>query len=170
MLSQNFISIITASSAISASTSIFFVSQCNLTLRTLSTGGLISTPSAWTQGRWLRDLTLISLTIMWLVGIGENLLALVSHITKTTSQALLLMSFPGLWFHTQLRKAVDSSTKHLIAFNDFDKLFPSKIVAGWNAEVRAWDADPSKLNPYAEPEAGKCFCHTSMVAWCSWHP
>lgn len=104
------------------------------------------------------------------VGIGEKLLALVSHITKTKSQALLLTSFPGLQFHAQLQKAVDSSAKHRIAFNDFDKLFPSEIVAGWNAKVRAWDMDPSKPNPYAEPEAGKCFCHTSMVARCSWHP
>lgn len=107
---------------------------------------------------------------MWLVGIGEKLLALVSHITKTTSQALLLMLFPGLRFHTQLQKAVDLSAKHCIAFNDFDKLFPSEIIAGWNAKVRAWDIDPSKPNPYTEPEAGKCFCHTSMVARCSWHP
>ena len=170
MLSQNFISIITASSAISASTSIFFISQRNPTLRTLSAGGLISIPSAWARGRWLWDLASISLMIMQPVGIGEKLLALVSHITKMTSQALLLMSFPGLQFHAQLWKAVDLSAKHPVAFNHFNKLFPSEIIAGQNAKVRAWDMDPSKLNPYAEPEAGKCFCHTSMVTRCSWHP
>lgn len=61
----------------------------------------------------------------------------------------------GQRFYTRLEIAIDSSAKHRKAFEDFDKLFPSAIVKGWNDKVKAWDANPSKPNPYAEPLAGE---------------
>ena len=69
----------------------------------------------------------------------------------------------GERFYAQLKTAINSSRKHRKAFEDFDKLFPPAIVKGWNDKVKAWDADPSQPNPYAEPLAGKCSIMTSTL-------
>ena len=65
----------------------------------------------------------------------------------------------GQQFYVQLKRAIEFSKKQRKAFEDFDKLFPIEIVQQWNAKVKAWDLDPSKPNPYTEPEAGKCSNH-----------
>src|ERR1700722_15141961 len=58
----------------------------------------------------------------------------------------------------QFRTAVDMHAKHQAFFVKYTARFPPDVVSKWEAAVRAWEANPSRKNPYAELEVGRPSC------------
>jgi len=46
-------------------------------------------------------------------------------------------------------------TKHRDLHEKFSQTFGEDLVAKWEQMVAEWDVDPSKDNPYYEPQVGK---------------
>ena len=61
----------------------------------------------------------------------------------------------GEMLATKLTKALSMSLKHLELLERFSSRFSESTLEKWRNMVEDWDKDPSKLNPYDEPEVGE---------------
>jgi hypothetical protein len=50
--------------------------------------------------------------------------------------------------------AIRMHAKHQALFAQLTTRFPPDVISKWEATVKAWEANPSKRNPYEEPHAG----------------
>ena len=40
--------------------------------------------------------------------------------------------------------------------NEYSKTFSTGVIAEWEAAIEAWEADPSRPDPYEEVETSEC--------------
>lgn len=76
-----------------------------------------------------------------------------------------MILFIGTFYVNHFKNAIAMRQKHGEAFVLFDGTFPQSATVQRAAMVAAWDADPSKPNPYIEPVLGEVSIELSLSTY-----
>jgi len=62
----------------------------------------------------------------------------------------ICLFFLGTLFKKRIADAIKMQAKHEEIFEKFSARFDETLIEKWKKIVEAWEADPSKPNPYKE--------------------
>ena len=89
--------------------------------------------------------------------------------TTINIRVLLMCLIKGVSLHWKLFSAAMDMAEHTISHNELSSTFSKEILVSWTNQVKAWESDPTQLNPFEAIVQGmsyKCYIQIHISNSC----